>query len=81
MYLPSLPETTRYFDCSASVVQLGLTMGMNEGRDNAGGALAVLGLGGYVFGAGVSDVDALQNKVDELEQRLDRYLYDDRNDW
>lgn len=28
MYLPSLPEMTRYFDCSISVVQLGLTMGM-----------------------------------------------------
>lgn len=28
MYLPSLPEMTRYFDCSVSVVQLGLTMGM-----------------------------------------------------
>lgn len=28
MYLPTLPEMTRYFDCSVSVVQLGLTMGM-----------------------------------------------------
>lgn len=28
MYLPTLPEMTRYFNCSVSVVQLGLTMGM-----------------------------------------------------
>lgn len=28
MYLPTLPEMTRYFGCSVSVVQLGLTMGM-----------------------------------------------------
>ena len=28
MYLPSLPEMTRYFGCSVSTVQLGLTMGM-----------------------------------------------------
>lgn len=28
MYLPSLPEMTRFFGCSASTVQLGLTMGM-----------------------------------------------------
>ncbi len=28
MYLPTLPEMTRYFSCSVSVVQLGLTMGM-----------------------------------------------------
>ena len=28
MYLPSLPEMTRYFDCSVSMVQMGLTTGM-----------------------------------------------------
>ena len=28
MYLPTLPEMTRYFQCPVSVIQLGLTMGM-----------------------------------------------------
>lgn len=28
MYIPTLPEMTRWFDCSVSVVQLGLTTGM-----------------------------------------------------
>lgn len=43
MYLPTLPEMTRYFDCSVSVVQLGLTMGM-----------AGLGIGQLIMGP-VSD--------------------------
>lgn len=28
MYIPTLPEMTRFFGCSASTVQLGLTFGM-----------------------------------------------------
>lgn len=28
MYIPTLPEMTRWFHCSVSVVQLGLTTGM-----------------------------------------------------
>lgn len=43
MYLPSLPEMRRYFGCSVSVVQLGLTAGM-----------AGLGIGQLVLGP-VSD--------------------------
>ncbi|MDE6532068.1 MAG: multidrug effflux MFS transporter [Muribaculaceae bacterium] len=43
MYIPSLPEMTRYFRCSVSTVQLGLTMGM-----------AGLGIGQIILGP-VSD--------------------------
>lgn len=43
MYIPALPEMTRFFDCSASTVQLGLSFGM-----------VGLGLGQVVMGP-VSD--------------------------
>lgn len=33
------------------IFTVGNTLAMNEGRDNAGSASAILGLGGYVFGA------------------------------
>lgn len=43
------------------IFTVGNTLAMNEGRDNAGGASAVLGLGGYVFGAAVAPLVGLGN--------------------
>ena len=36
------------------IFTVGNTLAMNEGRSNAGAASAILGVGGYVFGAAVS---------------------------
>ncbi len=43
------------------IFTVGNTLAMNEGRDNAGGASAVLGLAGYVFGATVAPLVGLGN--------------------
>ncbi|MCM1348648.1 MAG: Bcr/CflA family efflux MFS transporter [Firmicutes bacterium] len=40
--------------CLGMVFTAGNTLAMNEGRDSAGDASALLGLGGYIFGAVVS---------------------------
>lgn len=43
------------------IFTVGNTLAMNEGRDNAGGASAVLGLSGYVFGATVAPLVGIGN--------------------
>ncbi|MCM1521552.1 MAG: multidrug effflux MFS transporter [Muribaculaceae bacterium] len=45
--------------CLGMIFTAGNTLAMNEGRDHAGDASAVLGLGGYVFGAVVSPLVGL----------------------
>ena len=41
------------------IFTVGNTLAMNEGRTNAGAASAILGLGGYVFGAIVAPLVGL----------------------
>lgn len=43
------------------IFTVGNTLAMNEGRSNAGAASAILGIGGYVFGAAVSPLVGIGN--------------------
>lgn len=60
MYLPSLPTMTSFFGTSTSMVQLGLTLtsattlAMENAREQAGTASALLGAASFLFGSIVS---------------------------
>lgn len=45
--------------CMGMIFTVGNTLAMNEGRANAGAASAILGVGGYVFGAAVAPLVGL----------------------
>lgn len=47
--------------CMGMIFTVGNTLAMNEGRTNAGAASAILGVGGYAFGAAVAPLVGLGN--------------------